>query len=90
MEKKINSLFFLLYVKGGTVKKITIHAVHDRNISKFWDSLELPESQPCFICGKKVTKENVGAFAPIDGKVEVVCEKLRCFYELNNRKRRNP
>ena len=69
--------------------KLTIYAVHDRDVSKMWDSLELPESQPCFICGKKVTKDNVSAFAPINGKVEVVCEKMDCFYELQYKKR-NP
>ena len=68
--------------------KVTIHAVHDRDIAKFWDSLKLPEAQPCYICGKKVTKENVSAFAPFDGNVEVCCEKLNCFYEFQHKKRK--
>ena len=70
-------------------KKVTINAVHNKDVEEFWDSLELPKEQPCYICGKKVTKENVSAFAPINGEVEVVCENLNCFYELQHRKR-NP
>jgi len=67
--------------------KLTINAVHARDVAKVWENLELPEVQPCFVCGKKVSKENVSAFAPINGNVEVVCEKLDCFHELQWRKR---
>jgi len=77
-------------VKKLTVKdgKVIIHAVHERNISKFWDELELPESKPCYICKNPVTKKNVGAFAPIDGKVEVICEDLCCFSRFQEVRRR--
>lgn len=77
-----------VYPKGADMEnqKTTIHAVHDRDVTKLWDSLQLPESQPCFVCRKKVTKENVGAFLPVKGKVEVVCEEPHCFLEMHYKK----
>jgi len=62
---------------------VTIHAVHERNIDKYWDSLKLPDSQLCYVCKEPVTKKNVAAFVPIDGKVEVVCDKPLCFFNLH-------
>ena len=68
-------------------RKIVIHAVHDRDVSKFWDSLSLPMSMECSTCGKKVTVENVGSFAPIKGRIEVSCEDWMCMLVLKAKKR---
>ena len=68
-------------------KFVTIHAVHDRDVKKMWNKLRLPAKKNCFSCGKEVTAENVGAFMPVKGEVEVVCENPICLVQAYERRR---
>lgn len=69
------------------MRTVTIHAVHDRDVKEFWDSLGLPVKKECYVCGKEVTPANVGAFAPIEGMVEVCCESIRCLITIQEKQR---
>ena len=70
--------------------KVVIHAVHERDIKGMWKKLKLKKIENCFVCGKDVTHENCGAFAPLKIKgiktVGVICEKLHCLSQLNYKK----
>jgi hypothetical protein len=63
--------------------RVTIHAVHDRDIGKYWDSLGLSETELCYMCKGLVTKKNVAAFLPVDGIVKVVCNNPLCFFNIH-------
>ena len=59
--------------------KFVIHAVHERDVERFWKGLELKDVEKCFMCGCDVTWKSVGAFSSWDGEVVVVCKDLKCF-----------
>lgn len=66
--------------------KVVIHAVHEREVEKFWKKLKLQKVEQCLICRCVVTWKNVGAFVPWEGKVAVICEKPLCFGRLIEKK----
>lgn len=43
-----------------------------------WEKYQKGELR-CAICHERVTQENFGAFKP--GSVEVICNKLSCYYK---------
>jgi len=68
-------------------EKYTLQAVHERDIEKFFDDLNLLEPLQkgelrCGVCGRKIGKDNFLAVYPDKNKIKVCCNKPECYEEV--------
>ena len=68
-----------------TMKRI--HAVHDRDLEGFLESLNLLEplrtgKVKCAECECEVNEKNLGFIYPFEGEIRICCDKIECFYEV--------
>ncbi|RLI74981.1 hypothetical protein DRP04_13970 [Archaeoglobales archaeon] len=69
------------------MEKITIKAVHDKDLEKFLAKLGLLEKIEkkelrCSICGEVITLENFLCVYPENGKIKVCCNKKECYEKV--------
>ena len=66
------------------IRKEIIHAVHDMDLEELLKNLELLEPLEkgelrCSICGKPISRENIGCFYAEENEVKVCCADIECF-----------
>ena len=78
-------------------RKIPVTAISDKDIAGLLRRLGLYKDvvegrAKCYICGRRLTLENIGAVLIIDGKPVLVCDKPSCIAEatLLQRRRSKP
>lgn len=73
--------------KNRWLKKDKLKAVHDNDLSQFLSSIGVLEQiingqHACNICDIKITLENLGAVYPEDNKINFVCNRISCLFEI--------
>lgn len=69
------------------MERITIKAVHDKDLEKFLAKLGLLEKIKrgelrCSICGEIITLENFFCVYPEEGKIKVCCNRRECYEKV--------
>lgn len=67
-----------------------IHAVHDRDLEKLLESLNLQEDVragkvQCYVCKHTITMDNIGCIFPEQREIRFCCDKPECFLEASRR-----
>lgn len=70
--------------------KRIIHAVHDRDLEKLLESLDLLEDVRagkvhCYLCKRIVTLDNLGCIFPEQKEIRICCDKPECFFKASRR-----
>jgi hypothetical protein len=76
-----------------TNRQHIIHAVHDYDLEQFWKNLGILEAiqkgqAKCAICGSVINKDNFQCAYSIHGTIEICCDKLECFQEALERRKK--
>lgn len=76
-----------------SLKKHKIHAIHDYNLKEFLKNIGLLEAIEegelrCSICGSVIDKDNFQCAYPLEGRIEVCCDKLECFQGVLERRKK--
>lgn len=66
------------------IRKEIIHAVHELDLDELLKNLGLLEpldkgELKCSICGKDISRENLGCFYAGENEVKVCCANTECF-----------
>ncbi len=66
------------------MSKKELFAFHEQNLEEILKNLDLLEDfknrkLKCSICGKIITKGNLGCIYPEKGKIKVCCADLKCL-----------
>jgi hypothetical protein len=62
----------------------TLVVFHEREVEKMLSKLNLAEKVEkgeikCAICGKTITKENLGAILRKNGDILIICDSVKCI-----------
>jgi|Deesub1362B_J571_1020462.scaffolds.fasta_scaffold03680_2 hypothetical protein len=67
-------------------KNKEIRAIHEKDLDSFLEKLELLEPLKrgelyCSICGKKLTKNNLGLVYTENKELKICCNKSECYFK---------